>query len=357
MPVTDQLLDIADVRKIFASRQAGIDQQALRRTLAELSGRGRLTNRDETLFEHLRELKALSLDQIRRLLWPRGKESTTYNRLYFLTRQQLLSDARVPLTEMREWGLAGRKVYALGPGGWMWLNEEVDKQISQRHLRREQVLHDLLVAEIYMRLLEAVRLRGKTWTITWAGEEATSFYNRGDTPVIAPDGLAIISQQQGDKVATLPLFIELDKGREAHGRPSSDWGRKVGGYNRFFTGDWKMHPQLSNLPAFPQVAVITHGAQRLLNLAQAIKKHGQEAVVYRLALWEDLMGHEDALLAPVWLIIAEGGKMIGQEREHRQPLLLNREPETKPKPEQAEKPAAARSSRPRKPAVEVSKTD
>jgi len=329
MPITGQPLDASDVRKIFTTREAGLDRQALRRSLAELAGRGRLTNRDEKLFEYLRELRVLSLDQVRRLLWPQGKEATAYNRLYFLTRQQLLSDARVPLTEMRQWGLAGRKVYALGPGCWMWLHEEVNQRISQRHLRREQVLHDLLVAEVYVCLLEAIRTRGQSWTISWAGEEAASFYNRGDTPVIAPDGLTIISQQQGDKIATLPLFIELDKGREAHGRPSSDWGRKVGGYNRFFAGEWQQHPQLDNLPVFPQVAVITHGAQRLLNLAQAIKKHNQEPVVYRLALWEDLMGCEDPLTAPVWLIVTEGGKLIGQEPGQRQPLLVVRDTDTK----------------------------
>ena len=39
---------------------------------------------------------------------------------------------------------------------------------------QEQVLHDLLNAEIYVRLVEAARERGETWSVTWAGEEAAS---------------------------------------------------------------------------------------------------------------------------------------------------------------------------------------
>jgi|GEM_PF-2652024 len=323
MPITSQLLLQKDekVTKIYATRPVGIDRQKVRETLADLARRGRITNRDERLFECLRELNVLSLDQIWRLFWPQAKEITAYNRLYFLMKHHLLSGARVPATEMREWGLPVRKVYALGIGGWLWLKEEVSRTLSTRHLRREQVLHDLLVAELYVRLAEGVQQRGQAWNITWAGEQAASFYGNGDTPIIAPDGLAIIRQQRGEKIAALPIFVEFDKGREAHGRPSSDWGRKVHGYNRFFSGNWKMHPQLHDAPAFPWVAVITHGAQRLLNLAQAIKKHRREAVVYYLALWQDLRDSSDILTAPAWLIVTVEGQVVGKSRDQRYPIL------------------------------------
>jgi hypothetical protein len=86
-----------------------------------------------------------------------------------------------------------------------------------------------------------------------------------------------------------------------------------------------MHPHLSDLPSFPWVAVITHGAQRLLNLAQAIQKHRQEPVIYYLALWEDLMVDGDMLAAPAWLILTQEGKVIGLKREQRQPLLPDSE--------------------------------
>jgi hypothetical protein len=322
MPITSQLLLQPDekVTKIYATRPAGIDRQQVRETLADLARRGRITNRDERLLECLRELNVLSLDQIRRIFWPQAKEVTAYNRLYFLMKRHLVSGARIPATEMREWGLPVRKVYALGIGGWLWLKEEVSRTFSTRHLRREQVLHDLLVAEVYVRLVEAVQARGEAWTITWVGEQAAGFYGDGETPLVAPDGLVMVQQQRGEKAAILPLFIEFDKGREAHGRPSSDWGRKVHGYNRFYAGNWKMHPQLSNAPTFPWVAVITHGAQRLLNLAQAILQHRRQPVVYYLALWQDLITAEDLMAAPAWLTITTEGKVIGKDPGKRQPL-------------------------------------
>lgn len=331
MPISTEHQTVAinatgNAAKIFATRPARIDRQQLREQLADLLNRGRLTGRDEGLVECLRELNVLSLDQIRRIWWPHSKEATAYNRLYFLLKQNILGGARIPTAGLKAWGLPPRKVYTVGAAGWLWLKEEVNPTLSYRHLKRDQVLHDLLVAEIYVRLNEAVRIRGEAWSLIWVGEQGASFFD-GDrpTPIIAPDGLAIVQQRRGEKVATLPLFIELDRSREAHGRPSSDWGRKVQGYNRFHAHNWKMHPQLSDLPTFPWVAVITHGAQRLLNLAQAIKKHRQEPVIYYLALWDDLLAGDDVLDVPAWLILNQEGKVIGLKREQRQPLLPDSE--------------------------------
>jgi hypothetical protein len=332
MPITSQVT-IPDksnaggkVKRVFstATHPTLLDRQKVKQSLAELIEQGRITNRDEQLFEYLRELNVLSLDQIRRLLWSQAKETTAYNRLYFLSRQYLLSQARVPAAGMREWGLPVRNVYTLGLGGWLWLRQEVNQSLVSRQLRREQVLHDLLNAEVYVRLVEATRSRGEAWSVTWAGEEAASCYasSRDRTPLLVPDSLAVIRQQRGRQVAVLPCFIELDKGREAHGRPSSDWGRKVHGYDRLADSEWRLHPQLGNLPEFPLVAVITHGAQRLLNLAQAIIKHRKEAVTYCLALWSDLMDREeDILAAPAWLSITPEGKVFGREPEQREPLI------------------------------------
>jgi hypothetical protein len=252
-----------------------------------------------------------------------------YNRLWFLTKHELLSKARIPAAEMREWGLTPTQVYSLGVGGRIWLLEEVEQSLTARHLRREQVLHDLLVAELYVRLVETAALRGPEWSVTWAGEYAASYHGaRGrDAPLISPDGLAIVQQQRGDKIASLPLLVELDKGREAHGRPSSDWGKKVHGYDHFFSEEqagekvWKLHPQLGDLPTFPLVVIVTHGERRLQNLAQAILGHRREPVLYALTLWPELMAEADILAAPVWLKITAEGKVIGQEPEQRQALL------------------------------------
>jgi hypothetical protein len=310
-----------DIKRIIATYPGKVDPAEVREKVMELTEAGRITERDENLLEHLRELNVLSLNQIHRLLWPEATERVAYNRLYFLTKSHLLGGARAPATEMTKWQLPIRKVYTMGAGGWLWLMGQVNTP-SINHLKRDQVMHDLLVAEIYVRLVEAVRQRGEEWMISWAGERAARFCpDNNNTPLLAPDGLAIVQQQRGDRVAILPFFIEFDKSREAHGRPSSDWGRKVGGYNRFYGSKWQMHPQLSNCPAFPWVVVITHGAQRLLNLAGAITKHRQEPVVYFLGLWADLVECEDIITAPIWLVITADGAMMGKNREDRQPLL------------------------------------
>ena len=113
----------------------------------------------------------------------------------------------------------------------------------------------------------------------------------------------------------------MDAGREVHGRFSSDWGRKVVGYDRFMASQWEQHPELGDLEAFPLVAVITHGHQRLLNLADSIGEKRQQPVIYYLALWPDLMAGQDILTAPVWLIVTPEGEIIGRDRKQRQPLL------------------------------------
>ena len=327
MPVTTDLTaEQHGSQRIFVTRYGNVDRKKIREELAERAAAGQITTRDERILEYLRELHVLSVDQVRRLLWPNGRPKTTYNRLNTLKNYHLLSRARVPTREMTAWGLAGEHVYSLGVGGWLWLSEEVNSDIVARSLRRDQVLHDLLVAELCVRFTEAVWQRGEPWQLTWVGEEAAAYYEstRSDEarfPVVAPDGLAILKRRQGKNTASLPLFFEVDRTREAHGRPSSDWGRKVNGYNRFYKEGWQAHPQLSNLPEFPVVAVVTHGAQRLLNLAQAIKNHRKEPVAYYLALWSDLMAGADILSTPAWLMMTPDGNIIGLEREQRAALL------------------------------------
>ncbi len=335
MPVLVNGMEKQGSRQIYMTRHSGVDKQLLKDELAQRARAGAITERDETLLEYLRELHVLSLDQARRLLWPESGPATAYNRLNKLTgpKYQLLGHARMPVKEARGWGLAGQKAYTLGPGGWIWLKEEVNTKIVARTLKREQVLHDLLVAEVCVRFIETANKRGPDWTVTWVGEEAASLYPQREDDrvlreldpdrhaIVAPDGLVVVARQQNEAVAKLPMFIELDKGREAHGRPSSDWGRKVNGYNKFCKGDWRRHPQLADLPEFPVVAVITHGHQRLLNLAQAIMKHRKESVAYYLALWDDLVEYGDFLSAPAWLMITPEGQVVGAERDERQPLL------------------------------------
>lgn len=215
--------------KIYATRKTSsemteADRQAIRKNILTLSEKGSITDRDERLLEYLRDLSVLSLDQVRRLLFVNANERTTYQRLYLLAKNKLIDSARIPRTGMIRWGLPTGKVYTLGYGGRVWLQEEVGNDRSSfRHLRSEQVLHDLLVAELCVRLIEATCQRGELWSLTWFNDRAASLYSGGNdnnVPVTSPDGLAIVRQKRGNgKAASLPFFIELDASREAHGRP------------------------------------------------------------------------------------------------------------------------------------------
>lgn len=312
---------VKNVRRIIASHPDKVDVKLIEAKLAELTEAGRITERDESLMEHLREFNVLSLNQVHRLLWPDTIERVAYNRLYALSKYYLVGGARVPSAEMVSWKLPIRKVYTLGAGGWGWLLGQVSKSSSLSHLRRDQVIHDLLVAEIYVRLVEAIRARGEEWKVAWAGEKAASCYNANNNLILSPDGLAIVKQQRDNRTAMLPFFIELDKSREAHGRPSSDWGHKVGGYDYFFSNNWKSHPQLVDCPSFPWVLVITHGQQRLLNLAQSILQYRKTPVVYFMGLWDELIASPDFMTTPVWLVITQDGDILGRTPEERQSLL------------------------------------
>jgi len=219
-------------------------------------------------------------------------------------------------------------IFSLGLGGWLWLREEVDSRLVARSLKREQILHDLLTAEVCTRLTEAAHRRGVGWQTTWIGDEAARYFEptaRSDgktgAQLLSPDGLAVVRRTDESGISALPLFVEMDRGREAHGRPSSDWGRKVRRYDQFRAGAWQMHPQLADLPTFPPVLVITHGAQRLLNLAQAIVDHRQEPVSYYLTTWQELMVAPDILAARAWLMLAKNGQVLGQEPAERLALL------------------------------------
>jgi len=316
---------VKNVRRIIASHPDKIDVKLVEAKLAELTEAGRITERDESLLEHLREFSVLSLDQVHRLLWPDTLERVAYNRLYALSKYYLVGGARVPSAEMVSWKLPVRKVYTLGAGGWGWILGQVSKSSSVSHLRRDQVIHDLLVAEIYVRVWEAIRRRStedEEWDVAWAGEKAASCYGPNNSLILSPDGLAIVKQQRDEhRSAMLPFFIELDKSREAHGRPSSDWGHKVGGYDFFFSNSWKTHPQLTECPSFPWVLVITHGQQRLSNLAQSILQHRKTPVIYFMGLWEDVIGADDFMTAPIWLVVTQDGGILGHTREERQSLL------------------------------------
>ena len=126
MPVTTELTEEQTVQRIVATRpNQKVSRKEVKEILADLSRRGRITNRDEKLLELLREFNVLSLNQIHRLLWPVAQEMTAYRRLHFLEKHHLLGLARSPPAEMRQWGLPAAKVYTLDTGRRRWPRLEV----------------------------------------------------------------------------------------------------------------------------------------------------------------------------------------------------------------------------------------
>ncbi len=70
MPVTTELTattNTANIQRIVATRTSQkVSRKEAKEILADLSRRGRITNRDEKLLEMLREFNVLSLNQIQR---------------------------------------------------------------------------------------------------------------------------------------------------------------------------------------------------------------------------------------------------------------------------------------------------
>lgn len=223
---------------------------------------------------------------------------------------------------MRERGLAPGVVYTLGSGGWLLLKR---LGYEPHGAKREHAYHDLGLVEIRLHL-EALCRRDPSWNLTWYPERAASFYAspRDRQPTLVPDALIVLRRGEGPTQETLAALLEFDASREAHGRPSSDFGRKFKGYDAFF-GKWDQHPVVGNLPYFPWVMIVTHGEERLQNLAKALLNHRQKRVGYALTLMTDLQATPDFLAAPIWMLVKPGeNEIMGRERSQRQTLATNK---------------------------------
>jgi hypothetical protein len=309
-----QPTDISNRERIYLAGVETLtakDLKDLRKRLDDISTRGVLTQRDERLLEYLRELNVLSVAQIHRLFWLKGKAATAYKRVQALSKYLLFSRVRSP-DEMANWGLTPSMVFTLGAAGRMWLQDDVSDDYVARRLKRDRVMHDLLTAELATRLVETVVQSGSEWSVTLGGERAASFYERGASkPLLSPDALLVIRRRMPDnKVMVLPLFVEMDASRESHGRPSSDWGRKAHGYDALGSGReaWQQHPALGSLNMFPRVLVLTHGAGRLKNLMAAVNEHRRQPVIYQFGLWQDLIAAKNILTDPFWWVLGPNGE-------------------------------------------------
>jgi hypothetical protein len=315
---------IPETERIYTRQQTKqLSKEEIVTKLTELMTGGKLTTRDEAILAYLQEVVVMSVDQVRRLVWgPAIKDKTVYERLRHLTKNYLLSRPRTPSREMMLWGLKRCPTYALGPIGQAWLKGEVDTDQIMKFYRPNQVLHDLLVSELFVRMSEHTRHLGDGWTFGWAGEQNAAFRPDMNKPAtVIPDGLGIISQHLRSEMATLPFFVEMDAGRQAHGQYHHDWGRKIVGYDRFAESSWQLHRELSGMAHFPQVMVVTHGQERVVNLAKAIAAKRKKDVFYVLGEWQDVLIADNLFTAPMWIEVMPDGKIAGMARDQRRPLI------------------------------------
>lgn len=279
--------------------------------MANNSKRIELQERDESVLTDCRDLTVLSLDQLRRLHWPEAGRETARKRLSVLMNhgEKWLVNLTVSKPEMKTARLEPGMVYHLSKTGQRWFRRQ-DRPPGRDH-RRQQIIHDLLISEFYVRLVEFARQQGLEWTAEWYPDWQIRFYrHRGDDrPRLVPDGLGVLKRQ--GQVA-FAFFLELDYSREGHGRPSSRIGRKIGGYDDFLKR-WPTHEVVGELPFFPSVLLTTHGAKRRDNLARSVLRHRRRSVAYGLALTDDLLATEpNFLAAPYWLLIpADSDEIIG----------------------------------------------
>jgi len=275
-----------------------------------------LQSRDIAVLTDLRNLTILSLDQIRRLHWPEASREICRKRLSRLMNhgERWLRNFTVPKPEMEAVGLQPGQVYYLSETGRAWFRGQ--ERPPGKLPRQRQALHDLLISEWFVRLSELARARQAN--LGWRADWQVRFYRspNAERATLVPDGLAILT---GLTPQPLAMFLELDFSREAHGRPSSRIGRKIRGYDAYLK-QWFKHAGLDGLDYFPAVIFLTHGRQRLENLAAAVLKHRRENVAYGLALTGQVYQVADPLAAPVWRLIPAHRHTVSEPR----PMLDSR---------------------------------
>ncbi len=167
MPVTFSTGLIENHPIIVSFPGEAVDETALADELADLFQRRRITGRDEDLLEHLLAVGLLSLDQIRRLLWPEAQTKTAADRLSKLFGWRLLRRARSPWPRYPPAGLSPGPIYGLGAGGWQWLSEQEPDNYPTQLFTAGWVWRQWLTAEIYTRLQPSQT--ELTWRGRWRG--------------------------------------------------------------------------------------------------------------------------------------------------------------------------------------------
>ncbi len=265
-------------------------------TLADIPSRA-INDRDKNLMTWLAAVKIATAAQLARHFWPQTAPAPARRRLQQLAaKYRLLLSIELEPEAMQARGLTPGPVFELSPLGRDWVRKVAGHDPGYRS-KPAQYLHDLLVAETSVRLAEAAFRLGPGWHNAWLGEPAIRPFA---PPGLLPDGLGHLRRSDGS--TELAFFLELDASRESHGRPSSQIGRKIGDYDQY-ARSWASRPGPVLTPNFPPVLFITHGTQRLANLAEALRSHRRRPIAYALAQLDDLLAAPDLLTVPAWRLL------------------------------------------------------
>ena len=270
MPVTFSTETISNRPILVSFPGETVDETALADQLADLHRRRRITGRDEDLLEHLLAVGLLSLDQIRRLLWPEALAKTAADRLSKLVGWRLLRRARPPEFQYPELGLIPGPIYGLGPGGWWWLSEKEPDGYPAQLFTAGWVWRQWLTSEIYTRL--RLSQAEMTWLGRWQGLPAP--WTRANpsatlTFTTAPD-------------AALTVALELAVAE------SFDLAAKMKTYQKIAAG---------GRPAL--VALVFSSGVELEPFRDYLARF-REQVPCLLAHWPALLVAPELLTAPLW---------------------------------------------------------
>jgi len=270
MPVTFTTGSISNRPILVSFPGEAVDETALADHLADLHRRRRITGRDEDLLEYLLAAGLLSLDQIRRLLWPEALAKTAADRLTKLVGWRLLRRARSPEFQYPELGLIPGPIYGLGPGGWWWLSEKEPDGYAAQLFTAGWVWRQWLTAEIYTRL--RLSQAEMTWLGRWQGLPAAW--------AAANPSATLTFTTAPDAALTVALELAVVE--------SFDLAAKMKAYQKIAAG---------GRPAL--VALVFSSGVELEPFRDYLARF-REQVPCLLAHWPALLAGPELLTAPLW---------------------------------------------------------
>lgn len=259
-------------RPIIISRpEEKLDPDALGDQLADLARRRRITTRDEMLLEHLLAVGVLTLDQIRRLLWPEAAPKTAADRLSKLWQWHLIRRARPPWSEFPTPNLNPGPIFGLGQGGWWWLAEPEPENYAYRLIEAEWVWQQLPVTEIYTRL--AATGASFDWQPRW--RELPEPFRQAD-----PTAVITLRRTEGQPF-TLPLELGLIDSFQAKTR--------IKAYDEL---RWRETPLV--------VLLVVRNDREAAQAVADIRQHRQQPIPWLVSSWEQLAAAPELLHASIW---------------------------------------------------------